>query len=313
MKPIKDINGRKAIKIAQFDGHTGSIYTLEQAAEPHLFYSGSDDNVVVEWNLQDTKKNHAVAKLPAKAFALKFLRDKNMLLVGNYTGGIHVIDLNRKKEIKLLQLHKQIIFDIRYLPAKDYIFVASHDGSFSVWSAKDFSLIKSSVLSKDKLRCIDFLPERNEAAIGCGDGTVRIIELETFKEVRVLRGHDEQFSVNTLRFHPNGNLLFTGSRDAHLIIWDVSIGYKLLERIPAHNYAIYSIVFHHGRQLFATGSMDKTIKIWNSETAELLLRIEQPKHDGHTNSVNKLLWSMYDNILLSTGDDRTIKAWKILK
>ncbi|MFT5253133.1 MAG: WD repeat-containing protein 61 [Flavobacteriales bacterium] len=309
MKAIKHI---EALKIAQFDGHTGAIYTLERAAEPHLFYSCSDDNMVVQWNLQNHEDNHAVVRIPTKAFALKFLPDKNLLLVGNYTGGIHIIDLNEKKEIKLLQVHKQIIFDIQYLPSKECFLAASQDGSFSVWSAKDFSLIKVNQLSNLKLRCIELYVERNEAAIGCEDGTVRIIELDTFNEIKTLKGHDEGFSVNAAIYHPNGNTLITGSRDAHLNIWDVKNEYKLLDRIPAHNYSIYSIAFIDNGRLFATGSRDKTIKIWDSESTELLLRIDR-KLEGHKNSVNKILWSSYNDILLSTGDDRTIKAWNILE
>lgn len=301
-----------AFKVAQFDGHKGAIYTLEQGIEPHLFYSGSDDNLVVEWNLRNPEKNQALVKTPSKAFALKLIPELNLLLVGNYTGGIHVVDLDQKKEIKLLQLHNQIIFDIQYLPEKACFFATSQDGSFSVWSIKDFSLIKANRLSNGKLRCVDFCINRNEAAIGCEDGTVRIIELDNYSEVLKIEGHAEGFSVNTAVYHPYNNTLVTGSRDAHLNIWDVNNQYKLLERIPAHNFSIYSIAFNSNGSLFATGSRDKTIKIWDSETTKMLLRIDH-KFGGHLKSVNKIMWSDFDDILLSTGDDRTIKAWKILE
>lgn len=310
-KSMEDLKHVDALKFAQFDGHQGSIYSLEQGTEPHLFYSGSDDNLVVEWNLRNPEKNQALVKIPSKAFALKLIPEQSLLLVGNYTGGIHVVDLIQKKETKLLQLHKQIIFDIQYLPEKDCFFAASQDGSFSVWSTKDFSLIKVSRLSNLKLRFIEFCLKRNEAAIGCEDGTVRIIELENFNEIKRLVGHAEGFSVNSAVFHPSNSTLITGSRDAHLNVWDVNNAYKLVGRIPAHNYSIYSIEFSKNGRLFATGSRDKTIKIWDSETMKVLLRIDH-KFGGHMKSVNKILWCSYDDILLSTGDDRTIKAWKIL-
>jgi WD40 repeat protein len=268
--------------------------------------------MVVQWNLDNQEDNRAVVKIPSKAFALKFISDKNLLLVGNYTGGVHVVDLIKKKETKLLQFHNQIIFDIQYLPSKDCFLAASQDGSFSVWSAKNFSLLKVTHLSNLKLRCIEICEERNEAAIGCEDGTIRIIELDTFSQIKSIKGHAEGFSVNTAVYHPNGNTLLTGSRDAHLNVWDVKNEYKLLDRIPAHNYSIYSIVFNENGSLFATGSRDKTIKIWDADSKELLLRIDR-KLGGHTRSVNKLFWSNYNDLLLSTGDDRTIKSWKILK
>ncbi|MBL4752947.1 MAG: WD40 repeat domain-containing protein [Flavobacteriales bacterium] len=302
-----------ARKVSQFDGHTGAIYTLEHAREPHLFYSGSDDRILVEWNLAHPPENRAIAKLPEKAFALKYIPKKQLLLAGNYTGGIHVIDLVQHKEIKLLQLHRTIIFDIQYFPEKEWFFVLAGDGTYSVWTIDGFNLVTNRRLGNYKLRSIDFSEQRNEAAIGCGDGTVHIIDMDTFEEKWILKGHMEGFSVNAVKYHPNGTFLLSGSRDAHLNLWDVDNSYKLTHRIPAHNYAIYSIAFSPDGNLFATSSMDKTVKIWDAKELELLLRISPGIHDGHTNSVNKLMWSNYHNYLLSTGDDRTIKVWEIFE
>ena len=45
----------------------------------------------------------------------------------------------------------------------------------------------------------------------------------------------------------------------------------------------------------------------------MLLRIDKSKNEGHTYSVNKLLWSDFNNYLISTGDDKTIMVWEIAK
>ena len=299
--------------VTQFDGHKGSIYSLEQSEEAHLFYSGSFDNMVVEWSLKEPEKNKAVAKIPSKAFAIKFIKEKQLLLIGNYNGGIHVIDLNKNKEIKLLQYHQQIIFDIQYLPEKDCFFVLSADGSFSVWSVSNLTLIKATSFGEFKLRTIEFNMARNEAIIGCGDGSIRVLELEKFAQVNKFNYHQEGFSVNSLKLNPNRKYLLSGSRDAYLNLIDIENNYELVQKIPAHNYSIYSIVFNPESDLFATASMDKTVKIWDTNTCKMLLRINNVMYHGHTNSVNKLLWSQYKGYLISTGDDRTIKVWEVKK
>jgi len=307
----------KTEKAGQFIGHGGAIFTLEPAHDAHLFYSGSSDNLVVEWNLKDQKQNKVVARLPAKALALKYIPDRNLLLIGQSLGGIHVIDLNKNEEIKLLQLHRQSIYDIQYLPEKEYFWAVSGDGTLSVWSINDFSLINALKLCDKKIRSIDFNIILKEAAIGCGDGSIRIFDsiaigFETFEEKKILKGHVDDFSVNTVRYHPNGKYLLSGSRDAYLNVWDIENDYALIHHIPAHNYAIYSIVFSPDKKFFATGSRDKTIKIWNSESFEMLARIDKAKHEGHTHSVNKLLWSDFNNYLISTGDDKAIMVWGIV-
>ncbi len=312
MTKVRKLYYPKAKKIKQFDGHEGSIYTLEQGAEPHLFFSGSNDNLIVEWDLTNPKSSRAVAKLPMKAFAIKYIPQRNLLLVGNFNGGVHVIDLAQKKEVKLIQFHQMVIFDIQYWEEKDCFFVLSGDGSFSVWSLEDFSLIKAKRVSEKRLRSMDFQLERREFALGCGDGTVRIFDLDSFEEKQSCEGHQADFSVTVLRYTPDGKYLISGSRDAHLNLWDVEKDYAMVKRIPAHNYAIYSISFSPDGSSFATGSMDKSVKVWETNELELLLNISKPKHeDAHANSVNSVLWSTFENALISTGDDRTIKAWEV--
>ncbi|MFT4779617.1 MAG: WD repeat-containing protein 61 [Flavobacteriales bacterium] len=299
-------------KSNQFEGHSGAIYTLESANEKNKFFSGSSDNLVVEWDVKDQQQNKVVAKLPAKAMALKYVSDRNVLLAGQSLGGIHVIDLNKNEEIRLLQLHRQSIYDIQYLPEKECFWVAGGDGIISIWSMNDFSLITALKLCDKKIRSIAFNRVLNETAVGCGDGSIRIFNFETYEEKKILKGHIDDFSVNALSYHPNEKHLLSGSRDAFLNVWDIENDYALINHIPAHNYAIYSIVFSPDMKLFATASRDKTIKIWDAENFELLLRIDKPKNESHTHSVNKILWSDFTDSLISTGDDRAIMVWKII-
>tara|TARA_B110000211_G_scaffold68580_1_gene79240 strand:- start:4845 stop:5768 length:924 start_codon:yes stop_codon:yes gene_type:complete len=298
-------------KSKQFEGHRGAIYTLESADEKNKFFSGSSDNLVVEWNLKDQQQNKVAARLPAKAMALKYIPKINVLLVGQSLGGIHVIDLNKNEEIKLLQLHRQSIYDIQYLPEQECFWVAAGDGTLSVWSVNDFSLFIALKLCDKKIRSIAFSSVLKETAVGCGDGSIRIFDFETYEEKHIIKGHLDDFSVNSVCYHPNGKHLLSGSRDAYLNVWDIEDDYTLIHHIPAHNYAIYSIVFSPDKKFFATGSRDKTIKIWDAENFELLLRIDKMQHEGHSHSVNKLLWSDFNNYLVSTGDDKAIMVWEI--
>ena len=44
---------------------------------------------------------------------------------------------------------------------------------------------------------------------------------------------------------------------------------------------------------------------------KLLKVIDEGRHQGHSNSVNKLFWSRYSDLLVTCSDDRTISVWKL--
>lgn len=301
----------KATRALQFDGHSGSIYTLEPGTADGRFFSGSGDRLVVEWDLINPQKNRAVANLPVKAFAIKYIPSRDLLLVGNFHGGIHIIELKSNKEIKLLHLHQRSIFQIIWDQDRNRFMALSGDGYVSIWDVESFELVEAVKLCHKKIRSLDTFPNSAQAAIGCGDGKIRIMDLDSLETLQELDGHLGGYSVNACRYSPDGKYLISGSRDAHINVWDIKAGYLQIARIPAHNFAIYSIEFSPSGEYFATGSMDKTIKIWSVSSLELELVINAEKQGGHTNSVNKLMWSAYKDLLVSTGDDRTIKAWKI--
>jgi WD40 repeat protein len=87
--------------------------------------------------------------------------------------------------------------------------------------------------------------------------------------------------------------------------------FKNIKSQPAHLFTINNIAFHPTEPIFATASRDKMIKIWDLNNYKLLKVIDVIKFGGHINSVNKLLWSTFNNLLISVSDDRTVIVWKI--
>ena len=292
-------------KTFSFTEHDAPVYGLEAFGD-HSFFSGGGDRIV---SYRDTKEDSVakgIVNTGSTIYSLKYIPEKNILLTGVSGGGMHVIDLNKKKEIHFLLNHEKGIFDIKYSPKHDKILTAGGDGKISAWSGKDFSFYKTHTLCKEKIRTIALDKDENMAAVGCGDGTIHIIRMDDFEEIHSFKAH--HLSVNAIFFHPYINIFISGGKDAHLNFWNCD-NFKMLKSIPAHNYAIYSIDFSPSGNYFATGSRDKTIKIWDGESFNILSRIDHEKNKGHIHSVNKILWM--NDVLLSAGDDRKIIGWNI--
>lgn len=293
---------------ARFSGHQGSIYSIIYADSPNTFYSAGGDKMVVQWNLNNPEEGVLIAKADDVIYSLCLIKISSILLIGQAQGGVHIVDLKTKKEMRLLKLHSAPVFSIIIDPSNNYIFTLGGDGVLHILDIENFKLIKSLKISTGKLRSVIFNEQKNIAYVGCGEGAIQEIYLNDFSLGHRWMAHQEGFSVNCLYLLKNNSLLLTGSRDAHLNGFDVN-DYQKLISIPAHNYAIYDIALNVNNTFLATASRDKTVKIWNPETLEIIQRLEKQEADGHINSVNKLLW-MDENTLLSTGDDRSIACWK---
>jgi WD40 repeat protein len=298
----------KVNKITQLSGHSAAVYVLVNGSREGTVFTGSADNFVAAWDLENLQADQFAVKLDATVYSVCFIEEFNWLVIGLITGAIHVIDLKSKQEVKHFTHHKAGVFDIQYSTVHKCFYTVSADGSFSIWDAATLQLQRTITLGSDKLRSIALNADHSLIAIAGGDTKIRLFDTQLYNELYTLEGHEK--SVNTVRFHPNGKWLMSGGWDAHLRFWDVEDGFKLIRSIPAHNFAIYSIVFSPDEKLCATGSRDKTLKIWDASSFELIQRLNR-KAGGHLNSVNKLYWSDYKNYLISTGDDRSLIVWEV--
>ncbi|NCR18128.1 MAG: hypothetical protein GPJ22_12855 [Microcystis aeruginosa LL13-03] len=62
-------------------------------------------------------------------------------------------------------------------------------------------------------------------ASGSADNTIKLWNLETGKEIRTLKGHDNL--VNSVSFSPDGKTLASGSVDKTIKLWNGSNGWDL--------------------------------------------------------------------------------------
>ena len=294
-------------KLKNFTGHRDCIYTLERSADPSLFFSGAGDGLVAKWSLHQGEDGQLIAQLPNSVYALHFYESENQLFIGQNFEGIHLIDLSLNKEIRSLKLNDKAIFDIKSHEQK--LFAGTGDGTVFIVDLKSWQIVKQVQDTEKSARSIAVAPPLREVAVAFSDNRLRIYDLDTFELKHTIEGHNN--SVFTIKYSPDFRYLLSGSRDAHLKIWDSDKKYELADDIVAHMYAINNIDFSPDQKYFVTCSMDKSIKVWDARSFKLLKVIDKSRHAGHGTSINKLLWSDYNNLLLAASDDRSISVWDI--
>lgn len=294
-------------KLQTLGGHQDCVYTLEKGPEAQLFFSSGADGVIALWDLNDPENGRMIAKVGSSVYALHYYAPRNVLIIGKNFEGIHLIDMDSRKEVGSIKLSLAAIFDIKVV--QDRIIIAFGDGMVRVLDLTDLQTIHEFKDSEKSARCLAINEKTGHLSVGYSDNMIRVYSLTDWQLVHEIEAH--KISVFTVQYSPDSRYLISGSRDAHLKVWDVENGYSLKESIVAHMFAINHLVYSPDGKHFVTCSMDKSIKVWDAGTFQLLKVIDKARHAGHGTSVNKLLWSNHNNLLVSGSDDRSISIWDI--
>ncbi len=297
----------KVRKIDTFSGHRDCVYTLIPDFDGSAFYSAGGDGLVVRWDVSKPDLGDLVARGESSVYALALDPATGLLWVGQNYEGIHLIDPANKKVVKSMKISSAAIFDIKIW--QKTAFIALGDGVIVVIDIPSFAIKKHLKAATKSARSLALRPNYHELAAGFSDWSIGIFDLDTLTLKTFFPAHSN--SVFAVQYAPDGQHLITGSRDAHLKVWDAEHEYSLIKDVPAHMFAINDIVFRADGAYLATASMDKSIKIWQADTLRLVKVVDRARHAGHATSINRLLWMPGNDWLVSASDDRSISVWEI--
>lgn len=291
--------------IASFSGHRSAVYALVQGEEPGTFLSAGSEGTVVRWNCSQPEEGEGVAQVPRPVFSLLMLN--NTLLAGSDDGGLRVLDIATRHEVRDLRLHAKGVFAFALTQQHNFVVSAGGEGAVGLWAWPSMELVRHLPLCDAKVRGLALSPDGHWLAASCNDGTVRVMDTKNYNELITLKAHEG--GAYGVAFHPQKPVLVTGGRDGRLRAWRMQGNWDQVLDIVAHQGSIYSIAFSPDGKTLATASRDKTAKIWEAGSLEAMARLDRTA-GGHTHSVNALLW-LTDGTLLTAGDDKRIVQWAV--
>lgn len=195
----------------------------------------------------------------------------------------------------------------------------------------------------DEVKSVALSLDGRLAVSGSVDQTVRVWDLATGKEWKVLRGHTKQ--VWGVAFHPNNRQVFSVSWDASARLWDIAgatearrfnhrldvnglavsrDGASLLtasddhnvylwdtiqgnevRRFVGHTGFVYAAAFAPDGRHIASGGVDKTVRVF-----DLAAGTQVKVFEGHSNAVTNVAFTADSRYVLSSGDS-VIHMWEI--
>lgn len=180
--------------------------------------------------------------------------------------------------------------------AEVHTFISSHSPTFlPLWSSPFTSNHIGPVTS------VAFSPDGRQLASGSVDGSIKLWDTASGKELKRLEGHTK--TVNSVAFSPDGSRIASGSADHTIRLWNVAGGQEI-RCLEGHTDPVTSVAFSPDGGRIASGSWDTTIKLWDVATGLELRRLEE-----HTSWVNSVAFSPDGRHLASASSDLRVMVW----
>jgi WD40 repeat protein len=160
-----------------------------------------------------------------------------------------------------------------------------------------------------RVAALAFAPDSTTlASASATDGTVWLWNGQTREPVLVIPMAADACTVETLAFHPEGQLLAaggidwlaTGGSDGAVSVWDVA----QRQLVATFNRGTTDIAFHPKGRWLAAVTLNDSICVWDLQTGQLAFELA-----GHLDTVTCIAYSPDGAWLVSGSDDRTLRFW----
>ncbi|MFQ5723637.1 MAG: hypothetical protein ACE5G6_04025, partial [Terriglobia bacterium] len=169
----------------------------------------------------------------------------------------------------------------------------------------DFLLERTLTDYTDTVYAVVFSPDGRWLASGSGDNSVKLWDVTTGRQARVLLGH--LAFVGGAAFSPDGRWLASASgfKDHTVKLWEVATG-REVRTLRGHTDTVWTVAFSPDGRWLASAGNDNTIVLWEVATGRKVHTLQ-----GHTQPVMSVVFSPDGRWLVSGSYDHRIKLWYV--
>lgn len=222
---------------------------------------------------------------------------------------------------------------LAFHPSRPWVLVALFSSTIQLWDYRMGTLLHKFEDHEGPVRGIDFHPTQPLFVSAGDDYTIKVWSLETKKCLFTLNGHLDY--VRTVFFHRELPWIISASDDQTIRIWNWQ-NRKEIACLTGHNHFVMCADFHPSEDLVVSASLDETVRVWDisglrkkhsapgSFNLEDQFSAQQNLLDGgfgdcvvkfilegHTRGVNWASFHPTLPLIVSGGDDRQVKLWRM--
>jgi WD40 repeat protein len=300
--------------------HSGKILgvsfnKLPSAMPGYLLISASDDQMVKSWLINNTdssnpdewkiRQNHLFKGLTGWIWQVNFNSTGGLLAAADDNGKVLLIKCFKQDDGKTcLEYHDTLLAD------------------------------------KTRSWAVKFSPRDKILATGGSDKIIKLWDVETRKQIDILKGHDD--SIRAITYSSDGIILASASADSSVLLWSLKgledqkdyseSGFtgEPFHCLKDHVEPIWTVVFGHDNKILATAGESGKIIVYqfgskttdeiinsfslfqsseeNQITEEKITHFELVSHNG---TIWTLAFDVDSSFLFSAGSDKKIRVWNL--
>ncbi|MCT7950104.1 WD40 repeat domain-containing serine/threonine-protein kinase [Ancylothrix sp. C2] len=284
-------------------GHNNTIPSISLSPDEQTIASGSHDGTIKIWDAKNGKLIHSIEGNPY-IHAVAFTPDGQTLISVGHQSCINLVNPQTGKYIKKLSQLEQDIESLAISPNGEIFATGENTGIIKLWDLKTGALYETLIspdcqpwhgvdalafssdgqflvsssevwdLQRNK-RLYNFTPEaiwahsiaispdcQSFAVTGDMDKTAKLLNVRTGQIIRKFKGHLK--SLRALAFHPNGQIIASGSKDGRIKLWNIHTG-QSIQTLSGHSKVVTNLIFCQDGKTLISASQDRKLKIWQCD------------------------------------------------
>ena len=207
-------------------GHTASVRSLAFKPNSYLLASGSKDETIRIWDVEDRDNLRHVRTLRGHTddvYSVAWSPDGRTLASASRDGTVRLWNPNNGINFAVLRGHTESVFCLAWSPDGRILASGSKDDTVRLWNPDTHGIRRVLRGHADDVYTLAFHPDGQTLASGEGrNGTIRLWNPNTGAHKATLTGYGGDYT-NALAFSPNGQILAGSGRRS----WDINL-YRLL-------------------------------------------------------------------------------------
>ncbi|KAI6078478.1 WD repeat and FYVE domain-containing protein 2 isoform X1 [Aix galericulata] len=261
---------RKPLLLNKVEGSQEVVNMAAIVPKEDGVISVSEDRTVRVWLKRDSGQYwpsiyHA---MPSPCSCMSFNPETRRLSIGLDNGTISEFilseDYNKMTLVKSYQAHQSRVIMILFVLEMEWVLSTGQDKNFT-WHCSESGQRLGGYRTSAGACGLQFDVETRHVFVGDHSGQVTILKLEqeSCSLVTTFKGHTG--GVTALCWDPIQRVLFSGSSDHSIIMWDIGGRKGTAIELQGHNDRVQSLSYaHHTRQLISCGA-DGGIVVWNMD------------------------------------------------